>query len=216
MNDALGHIARLGIIPVVVIDRAEDARPLGAALLEAGLSVVEVTFRTGSAAAAIETLASTFPEMLVGAGTVLSVETAREAVARGASFVVSPGFDPLVVDDCIARGVTVIPGALTPTEISAAMSRGVGVVKYFPAEASGGVDYLAAVSAPFPTMKYIPTGGISESNLGRYLRFPPVLACGGSWMVKRETISAGNFDEITRLGREALRIVSEVRAPHAK
>ena len=153
--------------------------------------------------------------MTVGAGTVLSVGTAREAVARGASFIVSPGFDASIVDDCVARGVTVIPGALTPTEISAAMSRGIGVVKFFPAEASGGLDYLAAVSAPFPKMKFVPTGGITESNLARYLRFPPVLACGGSWMVKRETISAGEFGEITRLGRAALRIVSEIRGSAA-
>ena len=215
MSTVLGRIAGLGIIPVVVIDREEDARPLGAALLEAGLDAVEVTYRTASAGAAISTLAESFPRMLVGAGTVLSVETAREAVGRGASFIVSPGLDERVVEDCQARDVPVFPGALTPTEIAAAASLGVGVVKFFPAEAAGGIDYLAAISAPFPEMKFIPTGGIAPSNLERYLRFPAVVACGGSWMVKRETISAGKFGEITRLASEALQAVSQARSPGA-
>lgn len=205
------EIGRIGVVPVAVIDNEEDAQPLGAALLEAGLPVVEVTFRTGSAAAALATLSGAFPDMVVGAGTVLSVNTAAEAIAGGASFIVSPGYGRDVVDHCLEGGIPVIPGVLTPTEISMAAGRGLGVVKLFPSGPSGGVEYLRAVSAPFPDMRFIPTGGVTEGNLPDYLRHSSVLACGGSWMVKRELIAGKKFGEISRLAKTAVKIVSDVR-----
>jgi 2-dehydro-3-deoxyphosphogluconate aldolase/(4S)-4-hydroxy-2-oxoglutarate aldolase len=212
MTPVLERIGVAGIVPVVVIDHAADAEPLGAALLDAGLEAVEVTFRTPAAAAAVERMAKAFPSMIVGAGTVVEVGTAEAAIDNGARFVVSPALDAKVVRHCLGRGVTVIPGALTPTEIAAAAGLGLDVVKLFPAEPAGGTAYLEAVSAPFGRMKFFPTGGISEKNLAAWLRLPSVLACGGSWMVKRELIAGGKFGEITRLGKAALEIVAATRS----
>lgn len=204
MPDVIQQIELLGIIPVVKIDRATDAIPLGRALLDGGLPCAEITFRTSAAEEVIRTLTTQFPEMLIGAGTVLTVEQAERAIAAGAKFIVSPGFNEPVVDYCLANGVPIMPGVCTPTDVQAALAKGLTVLKFFPAETAGGLPMLKAISAPFGHVRFIPTGGINAANLNEYLAFGKVIACGGSWMVKDELISSGNFAEITRLTREAV------------
>lgn len=195
------------IIPVVVLDDAEKALSLAAALREGGLRVIEITFRTSAALAALERIAGSGGGLVPGAGTVLTVDQAQAAIGAGAQFIVSPGFQARVVDYCRERAVPVFPGVMTPTEIGMAAERGLSVVKFFPAEAAGGIAYLKAVSAPFPAMRFIPTGGIDEKNLAAYLALPQVAAVGGTWMVKPALIAAGNFDEITRLTAAAVALV---------
>ena len=204
MHDILKQIGDLGIVPVVVINDAAAAVSLGEALCTGGLPCAEVTFRTAAAEESIRRMASALPHMLVGAGTVLTVEQVDRAVAAGARFIVSPGFNPAVVKHCLDRGVLVTPGVGTPTEIEMALGFGLAAVKFFPAESLGGLAMLKAISAPYGMLRFIPTGGINAENLGIYLAFPKVLACGGSWMVKPDLIDAGNFTEITRLTREAV------------
>ena len=204
MNKILERIGELGIVPVVKIEKAEDALPLGRALLDGDLPIAEITFRTSVAEESIKTLTRELPNLLVGAGTVLTVEQVKKAVSAGAKFIVSPGFNPRVVDYCIENSIPVTPGINNPTQIEMALERGIKVVKYFPAEASGGLPLLKSMSAPYTGIKFIPTGGISQNNLCAYLSNNKVLACGGSWMVKPELISSGNFDEITRLTKEAV------------
>ncbi len=211
MQDILHQLETFGIIPVVVIERTRDALPLGQALAQGGLPVAEITLRTPAAAEAIRALARGLPEMLVGAGTILDVEQAKRAVEAGASFVVSPGFDAEIADWCLASGVPLLPGAATATEIMAVRKQGLRVVKFFPAEASGGAAALRALSEPFRDVRFVPTGGVNAQNLAGYLGQPFVAACGGSWMARKETIAAGRFDEITRLTREALQLVKEAR-----
>jgi 2-dehydro-3-deoxyphosphogluconate aldolase/(4S)-4-hydroxy-2-oxoglutarate aldolase len=202
LPDALAVIARTRVLPVVVIDDAENAMPLADALCTASLPIAEITLRTPAALLALARLAGR-DDLLVGAGTVLTAEQARRAVDAGASFVVSPGNDDGVVSVCRARHVPVIPGAATASEIQRAFVHQFRVVKYFPAEANGGVSALSALSAPFGDMKFIPTGGISERNVDDYLALPSVLAVGGSWMVPRAALSAGRWDEISRLAAAA-------------
>jgi 2-dehydro-3-deoxyphosphogluconate aldolase/(4S)-4-hydroxy-2-oxoglutarate aldolase len=204
MNDVLTKIGELGIVPVVKIEDAKDAVSLGKSLLSGGLPVAEITFRTVAAEEAIKQLSQELPEVLVGAGTVLTVENAKKAVAAGAKFIVSPGFNPKVVGYCVENNIPVTPGINSPTQIEMALEHCLEVVKFFPAEASGGLPLLKAMSAPYGDIKFIPTGGINANNLNTYLAFPKVHACGGSWMVKADVISAGNFDEITRLTKEAV------------
>jgi len=204
MNKILERIGGLGIIPVVKIKKAEDALPLGRALLDGDLPVAEITFRTSAAEESIKTLTRELPNLLVGAGTVLTVEQARKAVSAGAKFIVSPGFNPKVVDYCLENNIPVTPGINNPTQIEMAMERGIEVVKFFPAEASGGLALLKSMSAPYSGIKFIPTGGINQNNLCSYLFYNKVHACGGSWMVKPDLISSGNFAEITRLTKEAV------------
>lgn len=211
MNNILQQLGQLGLVPVVAIDRAEDAPKLGQALLDGGLPCAEITFRTAAAREAIRLMAAECPEVLVGAGTVLSVEQAEQAVSAGAKFIVSPGFDPDVVDWCLANKVAVTPGVVTPTEIALALKKGVNVLKFFPAEAAGGVKLLKAIAAPYGGVKFIPTGGISANNLADYLSLPMVHACGGSWMVKKQLISDGAFDIITQLAGEAVSVVQHIR-----
>ncbi|MEA3336271.1 MAG: bifunctional 4-hydroxy-2-oxoglutarate aldolase/2-dehydro-3-deoxy-phosphogluconate aldolase [Chloroflexota bacterium] len=211
MNTTLQQLGDMGLIPVVAIDDAEDAPDLGEALLQGGLPCVEITFRTAAATDAIQSIAARFPEMVVGAGTVLSVAQAEEAVSRGASFIVSPGFDPQVVDWCLDNDVAVMPGVMTPSEITAALNKDLPVLKFFPAEAAGGVKLLKAIGGPFVGVKFVPTGGINVTNLPDYLRLPAVHACGGSWIVKRQLIADGDFDAIARLTAEAVEIVRQVR-----
>jgi 2-dehydro-3-deoxyphosphogluconate aldolase/(4S)-4-hydroxy-2-oxoglutarate aldolase len=207
----LEKIGALGLVPVVAIDRAEDALRLGEALLQGGLPCAEITFRTAAAEAAIRQMSDHLPQMLVGAGTVLSVEQAERAVAAGACFIVTPGFDAAVVDWCIANQILVTPGVLTPTEINMALAKGLHILKFFPAEAMGGVKVLKAIGAPYQMVKFIPTGGVTASNLADYLSLPMVFACGGSWLVERKLIAEGKFAEITRLTQEAMQIVHELR-----
>lgn len=204
MNDILKKVGDFGIVPVVKIDNSDDAVPLGRALIEGGLPIAEITFRTAAAEQAILNIAAELPEVLVGAGTVLSVEQAQRAIDAGAKFIVSPGFNPAVVEFCINKGIPITPGCSNPTDIEMALGFGLEVVKFFPAEAFGGLSTLKAISAPYGMVKFIPTGGIDAKNLNDYLAFPKVLACGGSWMVKDELIKSGNFAEITRLTREAV------------
>jgi len=207
MNKVLERIGKLGIVPVVKIEKAEDALPLGRALMDGDLPIAEITFRTSAAEESIKTLTRELPNLLVGAGTVLTVEQAKKAVSAGAQFIVSPGFNPRVVDYCIENSIPITPGINNPTQIEMALERGIKVVKFFPAEASGGLPLLTSMSAPYTGIKFIPTGGINLNNLTSYLSNKKVHACGGSWMVKPELISSGNFDEITRLTKEAISIM---------
>lgn len=204
MNKILERIGELGIVPVVKIEKAEDALPLGRALLDGDLPIAEITFRTSAAEESIKTLTKEFSQLMVGAGTVLTVEQAKKAVSAGAKFIVSPGFNPKVVDYCIENDIPVTPGINNPTQIEMALERRVEVVKFFPAEASGGLSLLKSMSAPYTGIKFVPTGGINQNNLCAYLSYNKVHACGGSWMVKADLISSGNFAEITRLTKEAV------------
>ena len=204
MNKILEKIGEIGIIPVVKIEKAEDALPLGRALLDGDLPIAEITFRTSAAEKSIKFLTRELPELLVGAGTVLTVEQTKKAVSAGAKFIVSPGFNPKVVDYCIENNIPITPGINNPTQIEMALERGIEVVKFFPAEASGGLSLLKSMSAPYIGIKFIPTGGINQNNLCSYLSCNKVHACGGSWMVKAEFISSGNFAGITRLTKEAI------------
>jgi len=208
MADVLGRLREMKIVPVIVIDDAESAVPLARALVEGGLPCAEVTFRTAAAAEALRRMTGAYPDMLAGAGTVLTPEQAGEAVAAGAKFVVSPGFNPAVVDWCRENGVPVFPGVCTPTEIEMAFARGLRVVKFFPAEPIGGLPYLKAIAAPYGMMEFIPTGGISVGNFVSYLGFSRVVATGGSWMVSPEWVRAGDFD---RVRQEVERSVQAVR-----
>ncbi len=204
-------LAEVRLVPVVAIPRADDAVPLARTLVEAGLPCAEITFRTDAAAAAIAAIATGVPELRVGAGTVLSVAQAEAAVRAGASFIVAPGFDPAVVDFALERGIPVVPGVCTPTEVTLALACGLSVLKLFPAEAAGGVAYLKALAAPFGAARFVPTGGIGPDNLASYLAVRQVIACGGSWMVTKDLIAAGDFDTIGRLATEARRLAGAAR-----
>ena len=204
MHEILKKISSYGIVPVIKIDDIEKAVPLAKALCDGGLPIAEVTFRTEQAAEAIARIAKEVPEMLVGAGTVLTCEQADRATYAGAKFIVSPGLNGKVVTLCTQKGIPITPGVSSPSEMETALELGLEVVKFFPAEQAGGVAFLKAVSGPYPTLKFMPTGGISAANLNDYLAFPKVIACGGSWMVKPELIEAGDFTTITALTREAV------------
>lgn len=204
MNAILEKIGELGIVPVVRIENAADAVPLGKALLAGDLPIAEITFRTAAAEQAIRTLVKDLPEIMVGAGTVLTVDQVKKAVDAGAQFIVSPGFNPKVVDYCLENKIVVTPGINNPTGLEAALERGLEVVKFFPAEASGGVRFLKDMAAPYGKVKFIPTGGINISNMNTYLSEPSVFACAGSWMVSPQLIAEKKFAEITRLTREAV------------
>lgn len=211
MNEILNKIHEIGIVPVVVLNDAKDAAPLAKALCEGGLPCAEVTFRTEAAEETIRIMTGQFPEMLVGAGTVLTTEQVDRAVAAGAKFIVSPGFNPKVVQYCIDKGIPITPGCMTPSEIEQALEHGLEVVKFFPAEPAGGLKMLKAMAAPYVGMKFMPTGGISAGNVREYLKYDRILACGGSWMVKGDLINAGDFDKIRELTKEAVEIVKECR-----
>lgn len=211
MNDTLKQIGSTGIVPVVVLNKADDAEPLAQALVNGGLPCAEVTFRTDAAEESIRRIAKKFPEMFVGAGTVLTTEQADRAVGAGAKFIVSPGLNPKVVEHCLKKGYPITPGIMTPTELEMALGFGLDVVKFFPAENAGGLKMIKAMSAPYTMMKFMPTGGINATNVRDYLACNKILACGGSWMVKGDLISAGDFAEIEKLTREAAAIVKEIR-----
>jgi 2-dehydro-3-deoxyphosphogluconate aldolase/(4S)-4-hydroxy-2-oxoglutarate aldolase len=201
-----------GVVPVAVIDDVSLAPPLAEALLKGGLPCVEITFRTLSASHAIDVLVREYPELIVGAGTVMTIDQARAARDAGARFVMSPGFDDEIVDWCVAEGMPVAPGVMTPTEVSRAIRKGLKVLKFFPAEHAGGVATLRALGGVFPEVTHIPTGGIDERNLESYLEESCVVACGGSWLVPRETIRAGDFGEVERRVAGSVEIVRSVRA----
>ena len=211
MNDVIKALGEYGIVPVVVLNDAKDAEPLAKALCEGGLKCAEVTFRTAAAEESIKIMAEKFPEMLVGAGTVLTTEQVDRAVAAGAKFIVSPGLNPKVVKYCVEKGIPVCPGTCTPSEMEQAMDLGLDVVKFFPAEPSGGVKFIKAVAAPYTMLKFMPTGGVNATNVRDYLAYDKILCCGGSWMVKGSLIEAGEFDKIVEMTKEAAAIVKEVR-----
>lgn len=211
--EALGQI---GLVPVIRIDKPEDAVPLARALVEGGLGCAEITFRTAAAEEAIRRVASELRDMLVGAGTVLTAQQAEQAVRAGAQYIVAPGFDPAVVGWCQEHQVPVLPGVATPTEINMALARGLTLLKFFPAEELGGVRMLKALYGPYQEVKFIPTGGINVQTLPEYLALPNVVACGGSWMATGKLISEGQFDEITRVAKDARAIVRRVRGEEVK
>lgn len=211
MKNIYEQFQQMGVVPVVVLEDVKDALPLAKALVEGGLPCAEVTFRTETAAESIRQMAEAYPEMLVGAGTVLTTEQVDEAVAAGAKFIVSPGFDPEIVDYCIGKDISVLPGCATPSEVAQAVKRGLQVVKFFPAEQAGGIAMIKAMAAPYHTLKFMPTGGINQDNLKDYLSFDKILCCGGSWMVKENLIKAGAFDKICELTREAKKLADQIR-----
>lgn len=207
MEDILKIAVENPIIPVVKLERAEDATKLARALYKGGICCMEITFRTAAAKDAIKKVAEEVPEMLVGAGTVIGAGQVADAVEAGAKFIVSPGLSEEFVKKCRELDVICLPGCVTASEIMKAKSLGIGVVKFFPAETSGGIKAIKALAAPFGDMKFIPTGGINTENIGTYLENPFIAACGGSWMVKESDINAGNFEEITQKAQEALTLV---------
>lgn len=211
MNEVVQKIHEIGIIPVVVLDDAKDAAPLAKALCEGGLPCAEVTFRTDAAEESIRIMAEEYPGLLVGAGTVLTTEQVDRAVDAGAKFIVSPGLNPKIVKYCQEKGVAVLPGVITPSEIAQALELGLDVVKFFPAEPAGGLKMIQAMGAAYTTLKFMPTGGISAQNVRDYLKCDKIIACGGSWMVKGQLVKEGRFDEIRAMCQEAAEIVKEIR-----
>ena len=211
MNEVLMKIGQMGIVPVVVLNDVKNAVPLAQSLINGGLPCAEVTFRTEAAQQSIAEISKNFPQMFVGAGTVLTTEQVDRAVDAGAKFIVSPGFNPKVVEYCIKKGYPITPGIMTPTELEVALEFGLDVVKFFPAENAGGLKMIKAMAAPYTKMKFMPTGGINPQNVREYLQCDKILACGGSWMVKGDLINSGNFAEIEKLTKEASQIVKEIR-----
>ncbi len=201
--DVMERLARAIVVPVVVLDRAEDAVPTANAMIAGGVDVMEITFRTACAADAIEAVAKNCPDMLVGAGTVLNVEQAKLAVSKGAKFIVAPGFDAETVAWCVENGIAVCPGCVTPTEIMAAIKLGLKVVKFFPANVYGGLNAMKNLSAPFVGIKFIPTGGVNADNIRDYVSAPYIHAVGGSWVCPKPDIAAGNYEKITALCAQA-------------
>lgn len=211
MNSILEKIKSIGIIPVVVLEDAGDALPLAKALMDGGLACAEVTFRTDAAEESIRRMSEAYPDMLVGAGTVLTTEQVDRAVAAGAKFIVSPGLNPRIVKYCVEKGIVITPGCCTPSEVEQAIENGLEVVKFFPAEQAGGLAMIKAMAAPYVNMKFMPTGGINHDNVKDYLAYDRIIACGGSWMVKGDLIKAGDFERIAQLAREAAQIVKQCR-----
>lgn len=208
---AMERIEKCGIVPVVVLENARDAVPAAAAMLRGGVDVMEITFRTAAAAESIQAVTRECPDMLVGAGTVITLEQCRQAVRCGAQFIVSPGLNEEVVRWCTEHGVAVLPGCVTPTEIMAALRLGLNAVKFFPANVYGGLSGMKALSAPFGGVRFIPTGGVSAANLKEYAAAPFVCAIGGSWICPKAEIAAGHFDAVERLCREARDILNQAR-----
>jgi 2-dehydro-3-deoxyphosphogluconate aldolase/(4S)-4-hydroxy-2-oxoglutarate aldolase len=204
MHSVLEALGKIGIVPVIKIDDAAKAVPLAKALIAGGIPCAEVTFRTQAGEEAIRRINKEAPDILLGAGTVLSVDQVDRAINAGAKFIVSPGFNPKVVSHCIAKGIPVTPGCSNPSDVEQALELGLDVVKFFPAEQAGGLDYIKAIAAPYPSLKFIPTGGINAANIVKYITYEKILACGGSWMVNASLINAGDFDQITALCREAM------------
>ncbi len=209
MNELIQKLKEIRIVPVVKIDDAKKAVPLAKSLIEGGIPCAEVTFRTEGAKEAIKEMHEAYPDMLIGAGTVLNAKQVDEAIEAGATFIVSPGLNPNTVKYCKEKGIPILPGVATASEIEQAIELGLCAVKFFPAEANGGLKTLKALSAPYYKMEFMPTGGIQESNVKEYLAFDKVIACGGSWMVKDELIENEKFEEIQALAQKAMALVTE-------
>lgn len=214
MNEISQKIFESGIIPVVKIDYPEDAVPLSRALRKGGLNCVEITFRTEAAQDSIRKIAAEFPDMLIGAGTVLTTQQSDYAINAGASFIVTPGFNPRIVDHCLDRSYAIYPGVSNASDIESALEKGLNDLKFFPAEASGGLPVIKALSGPFPSVNFIPTGGINEENLNSYLSYEKVIACGGSWMVKETLIKEKRFDEIEFITKNSIQKMLGFKLQH--
>lgn len=208
MSSIKQQLKALKVIPVIAIDNAEDIIPLGKVLVENGLPAAEITFRSEAAVEAIRLLRQAQPDMLIGAGTVLNREQAIAAKEAGATFIVSPGFNPNTVKACQEIGIDIVPGVNNPSTVEAALEMGLTTLKFFPAEASGGINMVKSLLAPYTDIELMPTGGISPANIKDYLAIPRVLACGGTWMVDKKLIEAGNWEELARLTREAVVLVN--------
>ena len=211
MNTISKKIQEMGVVPVVVLNDAKDAKPLAQALCEGGLPCAEVTFRTEAAEESIRLMTECYPDMFVGAGTVLTTEQVDRAVNAGAKFIVSPGINPKVVSYCVKKKIPVMRGCANPSDIELAMELGLDVVKFFPAETNGGLPAIKAMSAPYHKMRFMPTGGINAKNIKSYLDFKKIIACGGSWMVKGNLVKAGDFDKIEQLTKEAKELAQSIR-----
>lgn len=211
MDKIINELRSIGIVPVIEIEDPEKAVSLAGALIEGGINCAEVTFRTAGAADAIKNMTAAYPDMLVGAGTVLTRNQVDRAIMAGARFIVSPGLNPDTVKYCQEKGVPVVPGVITPTEIELALSLGLSFLKFFPAEAAGGLKMIKAVCAPYKMVSFMPTGGINIDNINEYLSFDRIVACGGTWIVPKKALAEGNFEEITRLCKEAKNHIKEVR-----
>lgn len=204
-------VEKNGVVPVISIKDSKDALNLGKAIIDGGLNIVEITFRTDAAAESIKILSENYPELVVGAGTVLSIEKVKIAIDNGAKFIVTPCFDTEVVDYCIKEGIDIFPGIVTPSELNEARKRGLTVVKFFPCEAFGGLKTIEAISAPFSSMKFMPTGGINMKNLETYLSNKKIVACGGTWIAKSALIENGEFEKIMQNVKESVDLVRKVR-----
>ena len=211
MNKVLEEISKIGIVPVIALDHVEDAAPLAKALCDGGLPCAEVTFRTAAAEESIRLMHEAYPDMVLAAGTVLTTEQVDRAVAAGASVIVSPGFDPEIVDYCISKNIPVMPGIVTPSELAQAVKRGLTRVKFFPATAAGGIKMIKAMCAAYTNVRIMPTGGINTANLEEFLSCDKIFCCGGSWMVKGDMIKAGEFDKIKDMTAEAVSLVKKIR-----
>lgn len=211
MIKELERIQELGIVPVVVLENEKDAKPLARALCEGGLPCAEITFRTEAAEESIRIMSAKFPDMLIGAGTVLTTEQVDIAVEAGAKFIVSPGLNPRIVKYCVDKGIPITPGCSNASDIEQALEFGLEAVKFFPAEPSGGLNMIKMLAAPYTGIKFMPTGGINRDNVKEYLKYNRILACGGTWMVKEELIKSGDFERVTELTREAVNIVKKAR-----
>jgi 2-dehydro-3-deoxyphosphogluconate aldolase / (4S)-4-hydroxy-2-oxoglutarate aldolase len=211
MDELFERIRNIGILPVIKLERPEDALPLGKALCEGGLLAAEVTFRTAAAPEAIALLKKQYPSLLTGAGTMTTIAQVEAAIASGASFAVTPGFNPRIVDFCLSKGLPIIPGVNSPSQVELGLERGLKILKFFPAEASGGVKMLKALHGPYAEASFVPTGGVDVANLASYLGLPYVLAVGGSWMVREDMIADGDYEGISALCREALDLVASLR-----
>ena len=209
--DIFDKLGKVGIVPVIALDDAKDAIPLGEALQRGGLACAEITFRTAAAEEGIRLMTKAFPDMIIGAGTVLTTEQVDRAVAAGAQFIVAPGCNPRIVRYCVERNIPMAPGVATASEIEQALECGVKKVKFFPAEANGGLAMIKALAAPYVDVTFMPTGGLNRDNVKAYLSYERVFACGGSWMVKKNLISEGRFDEIEQMAKEAAEIVKQIR-----
>ncbi len=214
MTEMMKKLQRIGIVPVVVLENAEDALPLAERLIKGGLPCAEVTFRTAAAEDSIRQMVKAFPDMIVGAGTVLTIEQADRAIGAGAKFIVSPGLNPKVVQYCVDKGIPITPGTSNASDIEQALELGLEVVKFFPAGQLGGIATIKALAAPYTKVKFMPTGGVNAKNLNDYLAFPKVLACGGSWMVSADLINAGEFDKIREMTAEAVRTMLGFELAH--
>lgn len=212
--DVMKELSRIGIVPVIAINDAADAVPLAKALIEGGLPCAEVTFRTAAAADAIKAMSEAYPEMVVGAGTVLTTEQVDRAVAAGAKFIVSPGLNPTTVKYCQQIGVPVCPGTANPSDIEVALSLGLKTVKFFPAEAAGGLKYIKSIAAPYGDVTFMPTGGVNEKNLLDYLSFNKIVCCGGSWMVPGDAIKAKDWERIKALTASAVQLMLGFELAH--